>query len=464
MAILTAELGHLTGDGPGFITDADLTAKRSADLPRFLAFRKTLSQRGFPICGPLFDDADFARIEETARDLRGTFDNLLLVGIGGSTLGFRAILQFLKGPYSNLFPAQGAPRVFTVDNIDPVVTEELARELDFRRTLIVYISKSGSTPESAANFLVFFDKLKRAGGDPRLCVFICDQADNGINRIAAELQCRLLHIPADLGGRFSVLSAVGLLPTLLCGLDARGLVEGARALHNHLSRAEPDGNALYIVASALHAYFSSTKNIHFLFAYSSLLWDFNLWFSQLWSESLGKRLDLSGNLVHRGATPVPAVGATDQHSVLQLLREGPRDRVVGFLRIGDHGRDIEIPPAFEAHEEYAYLGGHTVGEQLEIERRCTEIAVHESGNPCYTLALGRRDARSLGALFYFWELAIISYAALDEVNPFGQPGVEFGKQMTYALMGRGKFAPERERHEATLSRYREGSQTFPMGD
>jgi len=456
--LLTIDIGRLTAGGsPG------PTASRDARRDRFRRFQESLARDELPISGPVQDLDTAAAVRGLAAKLRGRYDQVLVVGIGGSTLGFRAISNFLRGPLHNVFPG-GHPRVFVVDNVDPAVTQALVSSLDFGKVLLIYISKSGSTPEPAANFLVFFDRLVAAGAAVEDTVVVCDPGDNGINRIAATIGCHLLHIPPALPGRYSVLSSVGLLPAELVGVDSGELLRGARVAHDAALETEPESNPCFLLTDALHHHLSTgSRNVHFHFSYSNLLAEFNLWFIQLWSESLGKLNDLAGRQVRTGAMPVGAVGATDQHSVLQLLKEGPLDKVIGFVKIAEFPEPVAVPKAFPELDEYAYFGGHTLAEQLAIEQLSTEISVVRAGHPCYSIALRDVSPAALGCLFYFWELVVVFYAALENINPFDQPGVEEGKKMTYTLMGRREYAAHQETERAALAEYARSSQATTLG-
>ncbi len=278
-----------------------------------------------------------------------------------------------------------------LDNVDPALVRQVEELVEIEHTALIYISKSGETAESAAIFDYFYQKYREAGGDPHDIVFICDDKDNAINRIGRQIGCHLLHIPADLGGRFSVLSPVGLLPAEIIGVDSNDLLAGAARMHHAIVNTPVQDNAVFGLALCLDELAKRKKTIHVLFNYSSLLADFGLWFEQLWAESLGKELDLQGRVVHAGTTPLPAVGATDQHSLLQLFKEGPNDKVYGFITVDHQPVDEPLTTEFPNETEYAYFGGHTLGEQLSIEQVSTEVVLVNAGRPCYRV----RSARPL---------------------------------------------------------------------
>ncbi|NLV17836.1 MAG: glucose-6-phosphate isomerase [Syntrophomonadaceae bacterium] len=453
--LLTVDIGHLFTERGG-VSRAELEWMMVENQGKFEDFRRSLGQERFPLTVSFTERGEIPRIKALAREIRVKFANVLLVGIGGSSLGARAAGLFMRGPYYNL---TNEPRMFFLDNLDPALVDGLEKVLDLRETALIYISKSGSTAESAANFMYFFDKYREAGGDPRDVVFICDRLDNGVNRIARELGCNLLHTPLELGGRFSVLSCVGFLPAEIMGIDCEELLEGAMVVYRMIHEGVPEENGVLALGSCLFA-LGAGRPIHVLFNYGSLLYDFGLWFMQLWAESLGKKHSLSGDVVHAGTTPLNALGATDQHSLLQLFKEGPADKVFGFVKVNRAPSDIVIPDVFPGEDEYAYFAGRTMNQQLHIQQLATEISLFQEGHPCYRITARDYSAMTLGALFYFYQALTVFCGSLWRVNPFDQPGVEDSKKMTYALMGRKSFLDCRGDYEAVVADYEKGSLSF----
>jgi glucose-6-phosphate isomerase len=253
-------------------------------------------------------------------------------------------------------------------------------------------------------------------------------------------------VPTDVGGRFSVLSPVGLLPAALVGIDVDGLLSGARRA---IERSEADNllqnpSALY---AALH-WAADTQlgaRIHVLMPYTDRLREFAEWYRQLWAESLGKRVDRNGKVVHVGPTPVAAVGATDQHSQVQLFMEGPFDKVITFITVEDFGMDVPIPNQPGVQEslppDLAYLPGHTLGELLRAEYQATSAALTQMGRMNCTLRFPDLSAETLGEAIMFFQLATGYAGAWYGIDPFDQPGVELGKRLTYAAMGRPGYEP-----------------------
>lgn len=437
---LTVDIGHLLIDGAhgSFLSHDEISRFPAQYGECFSAFQQSMIQPESPLMLTLNEERSLAAVRTAAENLKARYENILILGIGGSSLGARAMLQFLCGPY-HLLDHQNGPRIFFLDNVDPVWVKHLETMLDMSRTGLVYISKSGSTPETAGNFIYFYNKYLAAGGSPEDITVICDESDNGASRAARRMDCQMLSIPPGLPGRYSVLSSVGFLPAELAGIDSAALLKGARSVQQSILKTPLSENALFLLGTALFDLSRRGKSMHVMFNYSSLLTDFGLWFMQLWAESLGKEVNLAGEKVHTGTTPLSCVGATDQHSLLQLFKEGPADKAFGFIKVADMGEPKEFPALFTDLKEYGYFAGHTIQEQLHVEQRSTEMSLVRTGHPCYRITLADISPESLGALFYFYEALTVFTGALLQINPFNQPGVEEGKVTTYTLMGRSDF-------------------------
>ncbi len=381
-----------------------------------------------------------------ARELGNEFDNLLVLGIGGSSLGGRATVSALAHPYHNLLPRErrGAMRIFFPDNSDPATFEALLGTLDLAETCFATVTKSGGTAETMSQHLALRERcLARFGeeGYRARCVLVTDPARGALREIAVADRLRALSVPANVGGRFSALSAVGLLPAAAAGVDVGELLAGAAALEARCRAGDLLANPALLYAAALHLLDTRKgRHVHVLMPYADALRDTGDWFVQLWAESLGKTPQV-------GPTPFRAVGATDQHSSLQLMMEGPHDKVVTFVRIASPRADVSIsvPAGYRQHPEIAYLDGHTMGELLDAERRSSDAALRKAGRPTLTLELPRLDARAVGELLMFLELATAYAGGLYGVNAFDQPGVEAGKKYTQGLLGRPGY--ERYRDE-----------------
>jgi glucose-6-phosphate isomerase len=367
--------------------------------------------------------------------------DVVVLGIGGSALGPIALRSALRPPQWNLLDEPGRsghPRLHVLDNVDPSNISALLARLDLRRSLFIVTSKSGGTAETMAQYLVVRARLGSALGDAAAkerLVFVTDPEKGALRAIARAEGVAALEIPANVGGRFSVLTPVGLLPAALMGIDTSQLLDGAAEMRTRCASGQVDRN----VAGAFAAlqYLSDTKHgrhVQVLMPYSDALRDMAAWFVQLWAESLGKHREPGDAGV--GPTPLAALGATDQHSQVQLFMEGPADKTVTFIGVEEVDGDVEIPALHADIPELAYLGGHRLGELLDIERRATAGALARRGRPNMTLAMERVDAFAIGELLMLFELATAYAGQLYGVNAFDQPGVELGKQFTYAMLGR----------------------------
>ncbi|HET9947284.1 MAG TPA: glucose-6-phosphate isomerase [Longimicrobiales bacterium] len=390
------------------------------------------------------------RVSELADGFGQWFEDVVVLGIGGSGLGAKAIQDALLGPFWNAWTPERRdhfPRLHVVDNPDPHTMSGLLESIDPGRTLFNVVSKSGATAETMAQYLVVRGRVESVVGEERArghFLFTTDPEEGALRRIGEAEDIPMLPIPPNVGGRFSVLSPVGLLPAAVCGVDVRALLAGAAAMEERCRVPRLAANPAATLAVLLHeADVGLGRPIHVLMPYSDRLRSLGAWFQQLWAESLGKARTLEGDVRPAGPTPVASIGATDQHSFLQLLMEGPHDKVVVFVEVADHDTDPEIPSRHPEIPEISYLGGHTLGELLNTERRATAEALRRAGRPNATVRVPRVDAASLGALFMLLEVATVYAGALYGVNPLDQPGVELGKRLTYGLMGRaGAERPE----------------------
>ena len=401
---------------------------------------------GFP---DLPKDAATARaVTEFADDLRPKLDDVLVVGIGGSALGAYALDVALRGPHPvQTSPARKAggkhkkarPRLVSLDNVDPGFIAAALERLDPKRTAVCVIAKSGSTAETLATFLIVRRWMTEALGKRARAqiVAITDAKKGDLLAIAKEEKYPLFFIPANVGGRFSVLTPVGLVPAALIGLDVMKLLRGAAdATRRSWSPKLAQNPALEaaMVHHALHA--RKQKSIEVVFAYSSYLWGAALWYRQLWAESLGKRVNRAGEVVETGQTPVAALGVTDQHSQLQLYMEGPRDKMVTFWTVEKPRAELRIPKDFARFDSCGYLGGKKLSALFDAERRATEAALTEAGRPNCRWILPQVDEYTIGAFFQMLEFQTAFAGELYGVDAFDQPGVELGKKLTYGLMGR----------------------------
>ena len=397
-----------------------------------------------------------AGVKELADGFGQWFEDVVVLGIGGSGLGALSLRDALLGPFWNdrsIEERDHFPRLHVVDNPDPVTFGALLRRLVPAKTLFNVVSKSGSTAETMAQYLVARGWIEEAVGSERTAghfLFTTDPTKGVLRKIADAEGIPAAPVPGNVGGRFSVLSPVGLLPAAICGVDVDGLLAGAAAMEARCRTPELAGNPAGILATLLHqADTEGARSIHVLMPYSDRLRSTALWFQQLWAESLGKARGLDGSARHTGPTPLASVGATDQHSLLQLFIEGPHDKVILFIAVEDAGADVPIPPLHADEPTLAYLGGKSLGRLLDAERRATAEALRREGRPNATFVIPKVDARTLGQLFMLLQIATVYAGALYGVDPLDQPGVELGKVLTYGLMGReGYEAPSLQAGDA----------------
>jgi len=398
---------------------------------------------------------DNALLEQSlavAEKVRGTIDDVLLLGIGGSALGPIALRTALRPPGWNMLSAEqrdGYPRLHVLDNVDPDSIHALLNRLDFTRTLVLVVSKSGGTVETMAQYLMVRDALDKAVGAEHArdhIVLVTDPEVGALRKIARAEGITAVDIPANVGGRFSVLTPVGVLPAALMGVDVRAMLAGAAHI---IERGANTDLAQNIAGTfAVMQWLADTKHgrrIHVLMPYADGLRDLALWFVQLWAESLGKiRPDGS----HTGPTPVPALGATDQHAQVQLFMEGPVDKTVTFIAVKGREGQGAIPGRHADISELAYIGGHTLGELMDVEQRATAGALAARGRLNATLHVDAVDAWHMGALMQCFGLATAYAGSLYGIDAFNQPGVELGKQYAYGMLGRPGFDAAKAEFEA----------------
>ena len=380
-------------------------------------------------------------IEEYAAQVRASeLTDLVVLGIGGSSLGALTVVSSLQHPFRSIQREGDGLRVHFVDNVDPDVVAGLMEVLDPRTTLVNVISKSGTTAETMAAYLAFKQWLEAALGDrySERIVATTDPESGILRPLADRRGYATFTVPPSVGGRFSVLSAVGLLPIALAGIDVRELLAGAARANDTIRRPLTE-NPIRQAALVQYLCYRRGKPISVLMPYSSRLRNLGGWFVQLWAESLGKAESLTGSRVHEGSTPLAAVGATDQHSQVQLFNEGPNNKLIAFVRIGQFDETTTIPDSEPELEQLAYLAGESFNRLINAEQAATAHALAQNGRPNYTLTLDRLDAAALGELLQFlmWQTALMG--ELTQINTYDQPGVELGKVYTYALMGRDGY-------------------------
>jgi glucose-6-phosphate isomerase len=432
---------------PGGIDPAAWSAagKQFADAKIAFDSLRATGSVGFldlPIDRPLLD-----QVTKFSAAARGKYDDVVILGIGGSALGPIALRTALRPSAWNMLDDKargGYPRLQVLDNVDPETIAALLGRLQLARTLFVVTSKSGGTAETMSQFLIVHDRLTSAKLDvANHLVFVTDPKQGALRPLADRLKVPALDIPPNVGGRFSVLTPVGTLPAALIGIDVKSLLAGAGEMADRCDNADLAGNPAGIFA--MLQWLSDTKlrkSIAVFMPYSDPLRDFAAWFVQLWAESLGKKRT-DGTSV--GSTPLAALGATDQHAQVQLFMEGPADKTVTFVAVKERSADVKIPAGFSDVKELGYLTGHSLGELIDIEQRATAGALARRGRPNMSIHLDRVDAGHVGQLMMLLEVATAYAGQLYGIDAFNQPGVELGKQFAYALLGRpGADAAKKE--------------------
>ena len=383
-------------------------------------------------------------VKEFASMVKDRFENVLILGIGGSALGGLAVTEALLKPYWNLLsPAQrdNYPRIFFLDNIDPDQINGLLNILDLKKTLVNVITKSGSTAETMSQFMIVKTRLEAELGDDyrKNVVATTDKSIGVLRQLSDQEGYKTFVVPDDVGGRFSVFSAVGLLPFALVGIDIDEIMQGIKDMDLALKNTDIHHNIA--AQNALIHYLMDTqkgKKLSVMMPYSQRLKYVSDWYVQLWAESLGKEFDNDGNKVNVGPTPIKALGATDQHSQIQLYNEGPNDKVINFIRVKEFDTTLEIPVCFE-YTGIGYLGGKSINTLINAEADSTKVALTDYQRPNVTITLEKVDAYNLAQLLYMLEIQTAIAGELYNINTFNQPGVEQAKNYTYALMGRSGY-------------------------
>lgn len=385
------------------------------------------------------------RLLAWAKKTRTRFDTLVVLGIGGSALGNIAIQNALRSPYWNLEPKprrKGGLRLFVFDNVDPRWAADLAAVIDPKKTLFNVISKSGTTAESLAAYFLFRRVVEAKVGAKKASrhfVITTDEHKGYLRELANREKMDSFVIPSNVGGRFSVLSSVGLLSAAMTGVDGMELLEGARAMRSRCQTASLRDNPAAAYAAVQYLFYQKGVKLSVLMPYSQNLYSMADWYRQLWAESLGKKTDRAGRVVHVGPTPIKALGVTDQHSQAQLYMEGPHDKVITFLSVENFGKNVMIPSVDKSH----YLSGRSLNELLKAEEQGTRAALTKAERPNLTITVDEISETSVGELFFFFEMATAYMGELLSINAFDQPGVELAKIYTHALMGRVGYETQR---------------------
>ncbi len=372
-------------------------------------------------------DQDLNNIKLKVEPFKNKFDNLVVLGIGGSALGAKAVYKALNIPSKR--------NLYILDNIDPDFLYNIFKKIDIEKTGFAVISKSGTTTETISQFLIILKQLGKNFKDH--LIIITDPEKGGLREFANKFKITSFDIPRSVGGRFSVLSPVGLVPLFFIDVNIDKLIEGAKNASKKCLNEELFENPAYLSGAIQYLSFVKyKKNVSVLFAYSYFLEYFVEWFKQLWAESIGKNDNV-------GFTPLKAIGVTDQHSLLQLFMDGPNDKIITFLKVRNFNNKFIIPE-IENFSYFSYLYNKKLNSIFNYELESVKIALAKKGRINYTIEIDRIDEYNLGELIFFFMIKTIFTGFLFDINPFDQPGVEEGKNFTYGLIGRKGFENKRE--------------------
>jgi glucose-6-phosphate isomerase len=401
----------------------DRAVKQTEDaLFHLIEARRTGSMELFSVVEHEDDLADAATIAEA---LKRNTTEIFVLGTGGSSLGAQAL--------SDLTSDRRRPHLRFFDNLDPLSFELALSRCDLKTTRFLSISKSGTTPETMMQTLAAADALNRSGGkNPKEhFAVITEPKKSPLRNFADEIGCPVIDHPVGIGGRYSVLSVVGLLPAMLMGLDAREVREGARATLNHALTAACAISVPAAAGAALHLAMAAEGRIHetVLWAYSDRLKTFGAWWRQLWAESLGKN--------GQGSTPVAALGPVDQHSQLQLFLDGPRDKLFTIIATNTRDTGPVVPEGDATRLGLGYLAGKKMGDLVDAQVRATAEALNNRGRPVRRIFVPTIAERALGALFMHFMLETIITGRGMGIDPFDQPAVEEGKVLARQYLERG---------------------------
>lgn len=388
--------------------------------------------------------SDVTWIKNLGKEIREKYENYVVVGIGGSDLGSRTIVNALK---SN---NKGINVLFIGANTDPDELKDFFENLSLEKTLFNIISKSGETIEIIANFLYIEGVLENKFGKENIknhITITTSEKKSTLRDIASEYEISVIEGVGDVGDRFSVLSVIGLLTADVIGVNIDNIIKGAIEIDEKTNSLNPEYNEALVFAELQYLSFEKLqKNISVLMPYSKRLERFGFWYRQLWAESLGKKMSITGKEIFAGITPIASLGSTDQHSQIQLYNEGPNDKTITFIIPEHFDSKIKIETELP---NVSYLNKVSFESIIKKERLATSISLTENNRANGTIFIDSIDEKSLGELFFFFEMAVSYLGNLFNIDTFNQPGVEKGKEYMYALLSK----PEFEKQKKYLNKY-----------
>jgi len=373
-------------------------------------------------------DQDINSIKKSLSPLKDEYQNIVVLGIGGSALGTKAIYQGC----TKSFKDDSKKSLYVIDNIDPDYFWEFLENLDIHSSIFIVVSKSGSTAETISQFLIILNLLKKKFNNEykNRLIIITDPEKGGLRKFAEIENILSFSVPPNVGGRYSVLSPVGLVPLYFVEINIDELILGAKYIYEKCKNDNVFENPAYLIGTIQYIAYHKGKKITVLMPYSSKLQLFTEWFIQLWAESLGKNEKI-------GPTPIKAIGTTDQHSQLQLFMDGPDDKIITFIEIENYKYCVKIPEC--NIPEYRYLYNKSLNQLIKSELNSVRASLAKKGRLNYTIKIDKLDEFHLGALIFLLQLTTAFTGFLFNINPFNQPGVEEEKNFTYGMMGRSGY-------------------------
>lgn len=409
-------------------------------LPKiYEAHQEIIQERNADILGFFnLPDQVVDPIIDYIKSIDDRFDTMVVLGIGGSALGNKAVYTALKTEL-NL-----KKKLLVCDNVDPTMLYDILEQIDWDRTVFNLISKSGTTSETMAAYMIIADILRnKYPADFTSRMIITTDAKKGFLRdIINKEHYPSFVVPDNVGGRFSVLTDVGLVSTAFVGLNIKALLSGAGAMKLRCEKTNVWDNPAYLNGLLHYLYMLQGKNISVMMPYANPLYDVADWYRQLWAESLGKRFSRDGKEIFVGQTPVKALGTTDQHSQVQLYTEGPNDKVFTFLTVEQFNHDYIIPDIHPDRSEVNFLANKPLSRLLNTERLATEIALSRTGRPNANIIFPQLNEYTLGQFIMMYEVQTVFAGKMLNIDPLDQPGVEAGKISTYAMMGKSGYEQE----------------------
>lgn len=414
------------------LTKEELLSQKNK-LPEFI---KNIHTHGQGFYRVIDDKKMVADIEQFARTQKGKWKDIIVLAIGGSSLGTICLQQSLTHLFANELAKRTMPRLHVLDNVDPQLMSEILDTIDLRQTLIIVVTKSGGTPETLSQYFYFRKLTDTKKLKPQKhFVFITDPEKGLLRQIARSEGIRTFDVPPDVGGRFSVQTAVGLLPAALIGIPIHKLLAGFQDMRDRFLSPDAEINLSFQLATIQFLLTNKGKHIHVLMPYAQKLIRLADWYRQLLAESIGKAHNRIGGIVNVGITPVNALGATDQHSQSQLYNEGPNDKFFLFIDVAKRGKDIRIPNIFPRDPAVAFLKTLSFNTLMHLEKQGTADAYTKNNRPNLTIEIDEINAFTLGQLMMLFEGSIAFLGEYYNINAFDQPGVELSKNLTreYAL-------------------------------